>query len=145
MTQLAPAAPLAGRDPEVRPAPRSWMVWAVAVAAAGVVVGSLVITLASEELDQPGLRAFLTVWIVVPYAVGGMLAWWRRPGSRLGPLMLATGLTMAVTTLQWSSQPVVHSVGNLLDMLPAALFLHVFLAFPTGKLDALPERVVVIA
>ena len=30
-------------------------------------------------------------------------------------------------------------------MLPAALFLHVFLAFPTGRLTRLPERVVVIA
>ena len=30
-------------------------------------------------------------------------------------------------------------------MLPAALFLHVFLAFPTGRLTRRPERVVVVA
>src|SRR3954447_24132028 len=105
------------------------MLWAVAVVWAGVVTGSLVLTLASDQLDLRGLRAFLTAWIVVPYAVSGMIAWWRRAASRLRPLMLATGLTMGLTSLQWSTQPVLYSVGNLLDMLPVALFLHVFLAF----------------
>ena len=144
MEQLAPDAPPPDQVPEAHPAPQSWVLWAMAVAGAGVVVGSLVLTLAAEGLDQRGLRAFLTAWIVVPYTVSGMVAWWRRPASRLGPLMLATGLTMALTTLQWSTEPVLHSVGNLLDMLPVALFLHVFLAFPTGRLTTRPERVVVV-
>src|SRR3712207_8119809 len=52
---------------------------------------------------------------------------------------------MAATTLQWSEKPLLHSVGHLLDMLPAALFVHAFLAFPTGRLAARPERIVVIA
>jgi signal transduction histidine kinase len=121
------------------------MLWAIAVAGVGVVTGSLVLTLASDELDRRGLRAFLTAWIVIPYAVSGMFAWWRRPASRLGPLMMATALAMALTSLQWSSQPLVHSVGNLFDMLPAALFLHVFLAFPTGRLGDRSERVAVTA
>jgi len=121
------------------------MLWAVAVAAAAVVVGSLVITLAGDQLDMRGLRAFLTAWIVVPYAISGMVAWWRRPASRLGPLMLATALVMALTSMQWSARPVVQSVGHLLDMAPVALFLHVFLAFPTGHLEHRSERVLVAA
>ena len=105
------------------------MLWAIAVASTAVVVGSLILALASEQLDLPGLRAFLIGWIVIPYVVSGMVAWWRRPASRLGPLMVATGFGMAITPLQWSDQPLVYSVGHLFDMLPAALFLHVFLAF----------------
>ncbi|HET9647985.1 MAG TPA: histidine kinase [Microlunatus sp.] len=119
------------------------MLWAVVVACIAVVTASLVLALASEHLGLPGLRAFLIAWIVVPYVVSGLIAWWRRPASRLGPLMIVTGFAMAVTPLQWSEQPVLYSVGNLLDMLPAALFLHVFLAFPTGRLTTRPERIVV--
>jgi signal transduction histidine kinase len=121
------------------------MLWAIAVASTAVVIGSLILALASEQLDLPGLRAFLIGWIVIPYVVSGMVAWWRRPASRLGPLMVATGFGMAITPLQWSDLPLVYSVGHLFDMLPAALFLHVFLAFPTGRLRARAERIVVIA
>jgi signal transduction histidine kinase len=127
------------------PAPRSWILWAIAVAAAGVVTGTMVLALASNTLDRPALRAFLVGWIVVPYVLSGILAWWRRPASRLGPLMLATGFAMAATALQWFDQPVLFSIGHLLDMLPAAMFLHVFLAFPTGRLAGKPEQVVVAA
>jgi hypothetical protein len=31
---------------------------------------------------------------------------------------------MAVTPLQWSAQPIVYSVGHLLDMLPAAMLVE---------------------
>jgi hypothetical protein len=129
--------------PSVRPAPRSWILWAIAVAAAAVVTGTMVLALASNTLERPALRAFLVGWIVVPYVLSGTLAWWRRPASRLGPLMLATGFAMAATALQWFEQSVLFSIGHLLDMLPAAMFLHVFLAFPTGRLARKPERVVV--
>lgn len=123
--------------------PRSWVLWAVVVASIAIVTASLILTVASDQLGLPGLRAFLIAWIVVPYVVSGLIAWWRRPANRLGPLMLATGFAMAATPLQWSEQPVLYSVGHLLDMLPAALFLHVFLAFPTGRLAARSERIVV--
>jgi hypothetical protein len=128
-----------------QPAPRSWILWAIAVAAAEVVTGTMVLALASNTLDRPALRAFLVGWIVVPYVLSGILAWWRRPASRLGPLMLATGFAMAATALQWFEQPMLFSIGHLLDMLPAAMFLHVFLAFPTGRLARKPEQVVVAA
>ncbi len=147
MTDLVSPAP-----PSAEPAtadskrpPRGWMLWAIAVASMGVVIGSLILALASEQLDLPGLRAFLIAWIVIPYVVGGILAWWRRPESRLGPLMVATGFAMAITPLQWSDQPLVYSFGHLFDMLPAALFLHVFLAFPTGRLTTNAERLVVVS
>src|SRR5215203_4402452 len=147
MTNLVSPAP-----PSAEPAradskrsPHGWMLWAIAVASMGVVIGSLILALASEQLDLPGLRAFLIAWIVIPYVISGILAWWRRPESRLGPLMVATGFAMALTPLQWSDQPLVYSMGHLLDMLPAALFLHVFLAFPTGRLTTTAERLVVMS
>jgi signal transduction histidine kinase len=142
VSESAAGAETAADNP--RPAPRTWVLWAVAVTSTGVVTGSLVLALASDQLDFRALRAFLIGWIVIPYVVSGILAWWRRPASRLGPLMLATGFAMALSPLQWSDQPALNSIGNLFDMLPAAMFLHLFLAFPIGRLAARPERAVVI-
>ena len=142
MADAVPAAEPPGSDLRT---PHAWALWAIAVAGLGIIAGTLVLTLASDQLGTQGLRSLLVGWIVIPYVVGGILAWWRRPTSRLGPLMLATGFATALAPLQWVEQPTVYSIGHLFDMLPAALFLHVFLAFPTGKLTWLPERIVVIA
>ena len=111
---------------------RSWVLWALAVAGLGILIGVLILGVASARLEPWALRVFLIAWIVVPYVVSGAVAWWRRPASRLGPLMLLTGFVMGLTPMQWSSQPLVHSVGNFFDMLPAALFLP--------RLPRLPER-----
>ena len=142
MAEAVPAAESLGSDLRVR---HAWTLWAIAVAGIGIITGTLVLALASSQLDRLGLRSLLVGWIVVPYVVSGSLAWWRRPASRLGPLMIATGFATAISPLQWVDQPVLYSIGHLFDMLPAALFLHVFLAFPTGKLTRPAERVVVIA
>src|SRR5215204_700674 len=101
-------------------ASRSWLLWAVAVTGIAVLIGVLILSLASARLEPSALRLFLVGWIVIPYAVSGALAWWRRPASRLGPLMLLTGFVMGLVPLQWSSQPLLYSVGHLLDMVPAA-------------------------
>ena len=119
------------------------MLWALAVTGLAILTGVLILGVASARLEQSALRVFLIGWIVVPYVLSGVLAWWRRPASRLGPLMMLTGFVMGLTPMQWSSQPLVHSVGNFLDMLPAALFLHVFLAFPTGRLRDRVEQALV--
>src|SRR5690349_12208604 len=112
----------------------------VALAGAAAVAGSIALAAASDTLVRPALQAVLINWITVPYLISGLLAWWRRPANRLGPLMTAVGITMALTTGQWSTRPLLHTVGHLVDLLPAALFLHVFLAFPTGRLRHWPER-----
>ncbi|HEU4331955.1 MAG TPA: histidine kinase [Lapillicoccus sp.] len=130
---------------EATPTGRSWMLWAMAVTAIAILTGVLILSLANARLEPTALRVFLVAWIVVPYVVSGVVAWWRRPASRLGPLMLLTGIAMALVPMQWSAQPWVHSVGHVLDMLPAAMFLHVFLAFPTGRVRDRAERVLVVA
>ncbi|MEV5962997.1 histidine kinase [Kribbella sp. NPDC051952] len=125
--------------------PGPWALWAAVVLGFGTLLGSIALAVAGDELVRPGLQAFLFNWITIPYLISGTLAWWRRPESRLGPLMIATAFVMALTALQWSSVPALHSLGHLLDMLPSAMFLHVFLAYPTGQLRTRPRQVLVIA
>ena len=122
--------------------PRLWSpVAAAAILGALTAATSLVFAL---TLSGPTpIRVFLIEWISVPYLVAGSIAWWRRPDSRLGPLMVAGGTASAFAGWQSATHGVPHTFGAAFDILPAALFLHVSLAFPDGKLRTRFERVLV--
>jgi signal transduction histidine kinase len=96
------------------------------------------------ELGEPLVIAFLSNWITVSYVLCGLFAWARRPDSRFGPLMVAAGFANFVSTLSWTTNDVTFTLGQALDLLPPVLFLHVFLAFPTGRLDGTLERALVV-
>ncbi len=65
----------------------------VAVAVLGCVAGATTMTLAltSDHASEPALQASLLIWIILSYIFSGLVAWWRRPESRFGPLMVAAG------------------------------------------------------
>jgi signal transduction histidine kinase len=98
----------------------------------------------NEELYQPALRVLLVWWVALPYIFAGIVAWRRRPDSFFGPLMILAGFATQLSMLQWTNQPLLNTIGQLCDLLPAAILLHVFLAYPTGRLAGRPERVVVV-
>ena len=91
----------------------------------------------------PGLQAALLDWILLSYLFSGLVAWRRRPDNRFGPLMIAAGLALCLGALQPANAGLPFTVGQAFDLLPIAIFLHVFLAFPTGRLRSRPERMVV--
>jgi signal transduction histidine kinase len=73
----------------------------------------------------------------------GLAGWWRRPGSRTGPLMAAVGLTwflgnfasVDVTALAWLSSHALY--------LHRGLLVHCVLSFPSGRLASWPDRAMV--
>jgi signal transduction histidine kinase len=101
----------------------------LAVAAAGASLG---FALAAGSPDPA--RVFLMEWVAVPYVTAGVIAWWRRPASRLGPLMVAGGLASAFSGWQLAGSAGAYTFGAAFDIVPAALFIHVCLAFPDGRL-----------
>ena len=125
--------------------PPHWVVWTCVLAGVTAVVCAFGLAGASSDLVRPALQASLLTAVTVPYLVAGLVAWTRRPASRLGPLMVVAGFTLALSALQWSEQAWVFSVGHVLDMLPAAVLLHVFLSYPDGRLSRRPEQVLVSA
>jgi signal transduction histidine kinase len=127
-----------------RPARRS-VLWAIAVL--GGVAGCVTMWLAlnSDHVAEPGLQAALMDWITLPYIFAGLIAWYRRPDSRFGPLMVVAGFTMFLSTLAWANATLPHTIGAAFDLLPAIVFLHVFLAFPSGRLEHGFERALVLA
>ncbi|HEY7102632.1 MAG TPA: histidine kinase [Mycobacteriales bacterium] len=111
----------------------------VAASAAAVALGY-----GGQEVYQRELRLVLLGWTTVPFVVAGMIAWRRRPDSRFGPLLIAAGLVTPLSTLQWSDQPALNTIGQLSDLLLPAVWLHVFLAYPTGRVTG-SRRLIVAA
>ncbi|HVD81353.1 MAG TPA: hypothetical protein VNB87_12540, partial [Propionibacteriaceae bacterium] len=117
-----------------RAAPKPALLWTLGVAAVAACAGIAVLGSLNEELYQPALRVLLVSWVTLPFIFAGILAWQRRPDSSFGPLLILAGFVTQLSILQWTSQPLLNTVGQLSDLLVAAVWLHVFLAYPTGRL-----------
>src|SRR5687767_132314 len=118
--------------------PKPSVLWAIALAGGAAATSSFALALTSDavkgELGEPLVVAILVNWLTLSYVFCGLLAWSRGPANRFGPLMVAAGFVNFVSTLSWTSNDVTFTVGQALDLLPPVLFLHVFLAYPTGRL-----------
>jgi signal transduction histidine kinase len=134
-----------GASTGVSRAPRPAVLWTIA--ATGVAAGSCAVYLAltNDEIPEPGVRAGLLVWVSLPYVLAGLVAWWRRPDSGLGRLMIGGGFAIFLSSLQWARTGFPYTLGQLFDIVPAAIFLHIYLAFPTGRLRGGFERALVVA
>ena len=141
MIATAQRAPGGGAGATRAPAPVA--LWAIALAgvAGSAVTAALILT--TERTTEPEWQAGLLAWIVLTYTVGGAVAWWRRPDSRFGPLMVAAGATMFLSSLWFADAPALFTLGQAFDLVPAAIFLHVSLAYPGGRVGGVAERAIV--
>jgi signal transduction histidine kinase len=125
------------------PAPKPAVLAAIAVAGVAAAATTLALALTNDEVDHVGIRVFLNDWITLNYISAGLIAWWRRPDSRFGPLMVAAGFVNFLATLDWATAAVPFTIGAAFDVLPPLLFLYVFLAYPSGRLVGGLERAIV--
>jgi hypothetical protein len=126
------------------PAPTPAVSVAIAVAGVAAAAATLALGLTNREVDHVGIRVFLNDWITLNYVGAGLIAWWRRPDSRFGPLMIAAGFVNFLgASLTWVPADVPVTIGLALDLLPPVVFLHVFLAYPSGRLSGRVERTIV--
>jgi len=144
---VAVAAPalLQGVDTDVVRGPKPAVLIAIALVGCAATAATLVGALTNDEVREPAVRAALASWITLPSILAGLVAWWRRPDSRFGPLLVAAGFPNFVATLPFWSADVPYTIGEALDFLPPVLFLHLFLAFPSGRLERRVERLLVAA
>src|SRR4051812_50082342 len=78
--------------------------------------------------------------------VSGLVGWARRPESRLGALMVATGLLwFAPELLTQSDSSVPFTLGVWLWNAWVVALVLLLLAFPTGRLAARRDRLLVAA
>jgi hypothetical protein len=141
---LATSAVVQGAEIDFARPPRPYLLLAIALAGCVAAAYTIASALESDYLTEPGIRAAFAVWVILPYIFGGLIAWWRRPENRFGPLMILAGFGTFLAFLGWSNVDVLHTIGQTLNFLPPILFLHVFLAYPNGRLERPFERVVVV-
>src|SRR3990170_2211403 len=108
----------------------------VALALAALVAGlvSLIAALDSNHVEHRGAFAVLNLLIGWSFVGSGLLAWSRRPENRVGVLMAATGLVWLLGGFQLANDSGLYTLGIATSSLSLALFVHLVLAFPEGRL-----------
>jgi signal transduction histidine kinase len=100
------------------------------------------IVLSSEHVEDRGLDAALGLLVGWSFIGTGVFAWWRRPGNRTGLLMAAAGFAWFASGVSASDSDALFTIGIALDALFPAILGHLLVAFPTGRLETVAERVV---
>lgn len=94
----------------------------------------------SPILVHPGgLWIWRSLFVASYLAVGGY-TWWRRPESRIGPIVAAYGFLYSLTTLNASGDPLAHTLGMVLWAAYIVYTGYVFLCFPRGRLASRLQR-----
>ena len=118
--------------------------WAVALAGFAAAGCTILLALTSDHIPEPGVHAALQVWGLLGFVLAGVAAWWRRPESRFGLLMVLAGGVWFLSGLSSANLAVPFTLGITFDLVPAVVFLHVFLAFPSGRLEHWSERALLL-
>jgi signal transduction histidine kinase len=111
-------------------------------------LGGAALLLAAAEtallFDQPG-----AIWVLIlfpaaalTWLAAGTVALLRRPGNRMGAIMLAGGLVWFAAGLLNAPQPALASAGAIVSVLPLALGAHLLHAFPSGRLRGRTSRTI---
>jgi signal transduction histidine kinase len=118
---------------------------AVIAAALACGAGVVALVLTSDHQEAP------VVWAIFGPAVGwsfvgtGLYARRRRPESRTGELMVLFGFAWFVSALHFADSALVYSLSIILGGLWGGVFLHLVMAFPSGRLAPGRDRAIVIA
>lgn len=112
------------------------------LALAGV---SVVAAATSDHVEHPTATAlFYGYWVTASLLVG--LYWFlRRPGSAFGPLLAAFGVSVLVVSWQSLDWALAFDIGVLAEAVTFVLTFYLFLAFPSGRLQTLGNRLLVAA
>lgn len=111
--------------------------------------GGLMIALMSAALlpidgSPSGYTLVLFPLVFLIYLTAGLRAWHRRPGNRLGALILFGGFAFLMGGLHNTSVPELVAAGTVGSTLVLAVTVHMLHAFPSGRLHGRLSRATVI-
>jgi hypothetical protein len=112
----------------------------LAVVPVGAALGVLAYEVQVESLHSPTERAAAQVFVGLSFALAGIIAWSRRPGNRLGPLMVAAGFALLLRQLRYTHEALAFTLFFFLGELGYALVAHSALAYPSGRVREGAER-----
>jgi signal transduction histidine kinase len=112
----------------------------LALAGATVTAGAAVLVLLAHDFEPYGAaEKVVQVAIGGIWILAGLIAWQRRPGNRVGPLMTALGFGQLAPFFYWDAA-LPFTLAQLVYWLSLPVTLHLFLAFPSGHLSTRFER-----
>jgi len=119
----------------------------LALFALGILFAGLdvALVLASQHEDQKIVTAILAPVIGLSFIGTGVFAWWRRPLNRFGLLMTGVGFAWFLSGLAESNNATIFTLGSYVGPLYLVIVIQMVLAFPTGRLETLGQRVTIIA
>jgi signal transduction histidine kinase len=112
-----------------------------------VVVAGALYGLAAEHAayDWDDVRRWLPDLVVGWVLLGcGAVGWLRRPDSRVGPLLTATGFAWFAGNFAGDDVGILAWLGANLVFLHRALLVHCVLSFPSGRLTGRVDRAFVV-
>jgi hypothetical protein len=109
---------------------------ALGLAAVAIGGGLTALLLAVARHGLSAAELLLSLLAGWSYIGSGLAAWARRPGNRTGPLMVLVGLVFLAGLLSSAGEPAPHAFGAWVRPLHLAVFTHLLLAFPSGRLDS---------
>jgi signal transduction histidine kinase len=118
---------------------------AVVVAALGCGAGVVVLVLLSDHADDEVAWAILGPVIGWSFVGTGLYAWRRRPESRTGALMVLLGFAWFASALYFANAPLAYTFAAVAGGLWGGVFLHLVMAFPSGRLASRTDRGLVVA
>jgi signal transduction histidine kinase len=119
----------------------------IGLALASVAVGAASVGIPLSD-DPTGVHIVeaMMAWVVGwSFVACGLVVWSRRPGNRIGPLMVLVGFLWFLGLFEFAQDPTLNRLGAWVRPLHIAVFAHLLLAFPTGRLDSRLARGLVIA
>jgi len=108
------------------------------VAAAALAVAEAVVAVGGPI--RPSWYGTLYPVVGTAYVGSGLLAWYRRPANRMGPLLVGAGVVMYLAGFELTGVVLLGAIGLVFSLAPIAVILHLLLAFPTGRLTGRPAR-----
>ncbi|MEP6812126.1 MAG: PAS domain S-box protein [Actinomycetota bacterium] len=115
-----------------------------AAALVGAVV-SLIVQLGSHHMRPNGFELAVDLVVGLSFAATGLIAWSRRPENNTGRRLLAVSFAWFLGLLGSANDAVVSAIGIASGALMLAAFVHLVLAYPTGRLQTRADRVIVVS
>jgi signal transduction histidine kinase len=122
---------------------RPWLFFGPAAVFAGA--AAVALTLTSDHEEHPALTTVLLLFVSMSFVIAGLIGWARRPANRTGMIMVAVGYGVFAASLYEANYSVPFTIGTIVGSLFIAIFLHLLLAYPSGRLLSRSGRALVVA
>ncbi len=115
---------------------RRGILTALAIGGLLVAIGAGLLVATSDHLVDPIAFGVQVAVMVVGWLSAALYWLVRRPGNRLGLLLLAVAACTAVMSLQGANEPHLRTIGVLADWVFVLLVFYVIFAFPAGRIQS---------